>query len=76
MGPGLQVFDSLGRQVLLVKLSVDLRQLRHPEAIAVLLQDLFDAALDLLGVVRLSFPQASALIQIRVRWKNGGERRD
>lgn len=62
MRPGLQVFDGLGGQVLFVQLSVDLRQLRHPEPITVLPQDLPDAALDLLRVVGPSFIQAVVLI--------------
>lgn len=49
--PGLQVFDGFGGQLLFVQLSVDLRQLGHPETIAVLPEDLPDAALDLLRVV-------------------------
>lgn len=52
MGPGLQVFDGLSGQLLFVQLSVDLRQLGHPETIAVLAEDLPDATLDLLRVVR------------------------
>lgn len=51
VGPGLQVFDGLGGQLLFVQLSVDLRQLRHPETVAVLPEDLPDATLDLLRVV-------------------------
>lgn len=51
VGPSLQVFDGLGGQLLFVQLSVDLRQLRHPETIAVLPEDLPDATLDLLRVV-------------------------
>lgn len=54
--PGIEVFDGLSGHVLLVQLSVDLRQLGHPEAITVLPQDLFDATLDLLRIVGLSFP--------------------
>lgn len=69
MRPGLQVFDGLSGQVLFVQLSVDLRQLRHPEAVTVLPQDLPDATLDLLRVVGLSFPRAEALVQIRGCWK-------
>lgn len=56
VGPALQVSDGLAGQILFVQLSVDLRQLGHPEPVAVLAQDLPDAALNLLTVVRLSPP--------------------
>lgn len=62
--PGLQVFDGLIGQVLFVKLPVDLWQLRHPESIAVLHQDLPDAKLDLLRVIGLSFTGGEPLIHI------------
>lgn len=71
MCPGVQVFDGLSRQVLFVQLSVDLRQLWHPEPVTVLPQDLPDATLDLLRVIGLSFPRAEALIQIQGCWKIG-----
>lgn len=67
--PGLQVFDGLSGQVLFVQLSVDLRQLRHPEPITVLPQDLPDATLDLLRVVWPSFIRAGILIQIQGCWR-------
>lgn len=67
MSPGLQVFDGLCWQVLLVQLSVDLRQFGHPKSVTVLRQYLLDAALDLLRAVGLSFPRA--LVQIRRSWK-------
>lgn len=69
MCPGLQVFDRLSGQVLLVQFSVDLRQLRHPEPITVLPQDLPDATLDLLRVVGPAFIQARVLIQIKGCWR-------
>ncbi len=68
MCPGLQVFDGRGGQVLFVQLFVDLRQLRHPEAVTVLPENLPDATLDLLRVVGVSFIRAGALIQIQGRW--------
>lgn len=71
--PGLQVFNGLCGQVLFVQLSVDLRQLRYPEPVTVLSQDLPDATLDLLRVVGLSFVQARVLIQIQGCWRIGGK---
>lgn len=68
MRPAFQVFDGLARQVLFVQLSVDLRQLGHPEPITVLPKDLFDANLNLLRVVRLPFPRAGALVQVGGSW--------
>lgn len=54
--PRLQIFDGFSGEVLLVQLPVHLRQLGHPEPVTILLQDLFDATLDLLWIVGLSFP--------------------
>lgn len=67
MGPGLQVFNGLSGEILFVQLSVDLRKLWHPEPITILSQDLPDATLDLLRVVRSSF--IWGVIQIQGCWK-------
>lgn len=64
VGPGLQVFDGLAGQLLFVQLSVDLRQLWHPETIAVLPEDLSDATLDLLRVVGQPFVWTGVLMKI------------
>lgn len=69
MRPGVQVSDALAGQLLLVQLSVDLRQLRHPEAVAVLAQDLPDPTLNLLRVVGPAPVRAGALVQIQRGWK-------
>lgn len=63
--PGLQVFKSLSGHVLFVQLPVDLRQLGHPEPVAVLPQNLTDAPLDLLRVVGLFFPRVEAFVWIQ-----------
>lgn len=70
VSPGVQVFDGFSGQVLFVQLSVDLRELRYPEPVTVLPQDLPNASLHLLRVVGLSFPRAEVFIQIQGGWRN------